>query len=42
VISVVERVQYDHTLGGAWSTDGSAEYASVKKSAKNGCSVTIR
>ena len=34
VISVVERAQYDHTLGSAWSTDGSAEYASVRNRPK--------
>jgi len=31
MISVVERVQYDHTLGRAWSSDGFAVYASVRK-----------
>ena len=34
VISVVERVQYDQTLGNAWSTDGSTEYASVRNRPK--------
>jgi len=34
LISVHERVQYDHTLGRAWSTDGSAVYASVRNRPK--------
>ena len=34
VISVYGRVQYDHTLGRAWSADGSAVYASVRNRPK--------
>jgi len=30
----LERVQHDHTLGSAWSTEGSAEYASVRNRPK--------
>jgi hypothetical protein len=36
-----ERVQYDYTLGRAWSADGSAMFASERNRPKNGCSVTV-